>query len=225
MLIAREPAPGSRYARLSAGRGWPGRGLGQGVGAQEAQVRRERGRAAGPGPREAAHGRAVAAAPGGGRGGSVGRGRRSAVTTRWRSWPCRHARRGLQVVLRYPERFLPRMNDRPAASMAFWFASEIISASAKTVTSGSWQSAVNALITGRIVSALLPSNAETVSGNPSWPLSRPMVICGFRRRSLENPGLAGPVPGVGLEVEHADVVEHQAGRAVSQVRTTGTPCP
>jgi hypothetical protein len=32
---------------------------------------------------------------------------------------------------------MPRMNDRPAASIAFWFASEIIPASATTVTSGS----------------------------------------------------------------------------------------
>jgi hypothetical protein len=33
--------------------------------------------------------------------------------------------------------FIPRMNDGPAASIAFWFASEIIPASATTVTSGS----------------------------------------------------------------------------------------
>jgi hypothetical protein len=32
---------------------------------------------------------------------------------------------------------MPKMNDRPAASIAFWFASEIIPASATTVTSGS----------------------------------------------------------------------------------------
>jgi hypothetical protein len=32
--------------------------------------------------------------------------------------------------------FMPRMNDRPAASMAFWFASEIMPASATTVMSG-----------------------------------------------------------------------------------------
>jgi hypothetical protein len=30
------------------------------------------------------------------------------------------------------------MNDSPAASMAFWLASEIIPASATTVTSGNW---------------------------------------------------------------------------------------
>ena len=32
---------------------------------------------------------------------------------------------------------MPRMNDSPAASIAFWFASEIIPASVTTVTSGS----------------------------------------------------------------------------------------
>jgi hypothetical protein len=30
----------------------------------------------------------------------------------------------------------------------------------------------------------LPSNAATVSGNASWPVSSPMVICGSRRRSF-----------------------------------------
>ena len=39
-----------------------------------------------------------------------------------------------------------------------------------------------------LVSALLPSNAETISGNPSCSASRPIVICGSSRRSLENPG-------------------------------------
>ena len=32
---------------------------------------------------------------------------------------------------------MPRMNDRPAASISFWFASVTIPASATTVTSGS----------------------------------------------------------------------------------------
>ena len=39
-----------------------------------------------------------------------------------------------------------------------------------------------------MVSALLPSKAETMSGNPSWAVSSPIVICGSKRRSLENPG-------------------------------------
>jgi hypothetical protein len=91
---------------------------------------------------------------------------------------------------------MPRMNDKPAASMSFWFASEIIPASATTVISGSWWAAMNASITGSIVlvSALFPSNAETMSGNPSGPASRPMVICGSSRRSLENPGSRNPSP-------------------------------
>ena len=91
---------------------------------------------------------------------------------------------------------MPKMNDSPAASMAFWFASEIIPASATTVTSGSWWAAMNFSMTGSMVfvSARLPSNVETMSGKPSWPASRPMVICGSRRRSLENPGSRNPSP-------------------------------
>jgi len=91
---------------------------------------------------------------------------------------------------------MPRMNDRPAASIAFWLASEIIPASATTVTPGNRWAAMNFSMTGSIVlvSALLPSNAETMSGKPSWPVRRPMVICGSSRRSLENPGSRNPSP-------------------------------
>jgi integrase len=46
----------------------------------------------------------------------------------------------------------------------------------------------------RIVSALLPSNAETMSGNPSWPVSSPTVICGSSRRSFEKPLSRNPSP-------------------------------
>jgi hypothetical protein len=51
-------------------------------------------------------------------------------------------------------------------------------------------------ITGSMVfvSALLPSNADTMSGNPSWPASRPTVTWGSSRRSLENPGSRNPSP-------------------------------
>lgn len=44
------------------------------------------------------------------------------------------------------------------------------------------------------VSALLPSNACTVSGNPETSVSKPKVICGSRRLSLENPGSRKPSP-------------------------------
>ena len=79
---------------------------------------------------------------------------------------------------------MPRMNDRPAASIAFWFASEIIPASATTVTSGRRWAAMNFSMTGSmvLVSARLPSKAETISGNPSCPVSSPIVICGSSRR-------------------------------------------
>jgi len=36
-----------------------------------------------------------------------------------------------------------------------------------------------------LVSARLPSNADTISGNPPWSVSSPMVICGSSRRSLD----------------------------------------
>jgi hypothetical protein len=91
---------------------------------------------------------------------------------------------------------MPRMNDRPAASIAFWLASEIIPASATTVTSGSLRACMNFSMTGSmvLVSALLLSNAEIMGGNPSCPVSRPMVICGSSRRSLEKPGSRKPSP-------------------------------
>ena len=55
---------------------------------------------------------------------------------------------------------------------------------------------MNAVMTGSmvLVSALLPSNAWTISGNPAASVSRPTVICGSRRRSLENPGSRNPSP-------------------------------
>ena len=43
---------------------------------------------------------------------------------------------------------MPRMNDRPAASISFWLASEIMPASATIVTSGSWWAVMNAAMTG-----------------------------------------------------------------------------
>lgn len=55
---------------------------------------------------------------------------------------------------------------------------------------------MNALIVGSIVvvSALLPSNALTINGNPEASVSSPMVIWGSRRRSLENPDSRNPSP-------------------------------
>ena len=75
-------------------------------------------------------------------------------------------------------------------------AAEIIPASATTVTSVSRWAAMNAVIVGSIVvvSALLPSNAVTISGNPVASVSSPIVICGSKRRSLENPDSRNPSP-------------------------------
>jgi hypothetical protein len=79
-----------------------------------------------------------------------------------------------------------RMNDRPAASIAFWFASLTMPASA-TTTSGSWWAAMNASMTGSIVfvSARLPSNQAAVDGG-----ARPGVTSdeSARRRRSDHPG-------------------------------------
>jgi hypothetical protein len=91
---------------------------------------------------------------------------------------------------------MPRMNDRPAASMSFWFASDTMPASATTVTSAKPCAAMNSLITGSmvLVSALFPSNADTISGNPPASVSSPTVICGSSRRSFEKPLSRNPSP-------------------------------
>ena len=61
---------------------------------------------------------------------------------------------------------------------------------------GSWWAVLKALLTGSMVavSALLPSNASTASGNPVASVSSPMVTCGSSLRSLENPGSRKPSP-------------------------------
>src|SRR5260370_2842073 len=64
------------------------------------------------------------------------------------------------------------------------------------VTSGRSCAAINSRMTGSmvLVSALFPSKALTISGNPAVSVSRPMVICGSSRRSLENPLSRNPSP-------------------------------
>ena len=104
------------------------------------------------------------------------------------------------------------MNDNPAACSATWLASEIIPASATTVTSVSWWAALNALITGSMVavSALLPSKASTVSGNPRGVGEQPDRDLRVQAAFLGESGLAEPVTGIGFEVQRGHVVEHQA---------------
>jgi len=53
---------------------------------------------------------------------------------------------------------------------------------------------MNEVIVGSIVwvSALFPSNASTISGNPVASVNKPMVICGSSRRSVDNPGSRNP---------------------------------
>jgi hypothetical protein len=105
---------------------------------------------------------------------------------------CRH----LSTWQGTPGTFMPRMNDSPAASIAFWFASEIIPASATTVTPGSRRAATNFPVTGSIVlvSALLPSKALTMSGNTSCPVSSPPSRAYSGRRRLTVAYDAGTTP-------------------------------
>lgn len=73
----------------------------------------------------------------------------------------------------------PRMQVSPASSSASRLACDTIPASATTVTPDSWWAAVNAVIVGSIVlvSAVLPSNACTISGIPAASVnSRAAVI-------------------------------------------------
>jgi hypothetical protein len=109
---------------------------------------------------------------------------------------------------------MPGMNDRPAASMAFWFASEIMPAPATIVTSGSWRAAMNFSMAGSIVWSLLycPRRRR--------PSGEPVAACEQADRDLRlqapflgEPGLAEAVALVGLEVERGHVVEDEAGRA------------
>jgi hypothetical protein len=88
------------------------------------------------------------------------------------------------------------MNDSPAASIDRRLPSEIVPASATTVTSVSRWAAMNAGNVGSIVavSARLPSNASTLSGNPAASVNKPIVTCGSRRRSFEKPGYRSPSP-------------------------------
>jgi hypothetical protein len=72
----------------------------------------------------------------------------------------------------------------------------IIPASATTVTPAMPCAATNRCTSGMIVvvSARFPSNASTINGIPDASVSSPTVICGSRRRSLENPGSRNPSP-------------------------------
>ena len=56
------------------------------------------------------------------------------------------------------------MNDNPAAWMAIWLASEIMPASATTLTSVSWWVALKALMTGSMVAVSAPSGTDL----PDW---------------------------------------------------------
>src|ERR1017187_78127 len=70
-------------------------------------------------------------------------------------------------------------------------------APATMVTSGSWCAAMNASITGSIVfvSALFPSNADTMSGNPSWLAGQqPDRDLRLQTPLLRQPALPEPPP-------------------------------
>jgi hypothetical protein len=83
------------------------------------------------------------------------------------------------------------MNPNPASSSAFRFAAESIPASATTTMSCAPWRCANALSTGIrvVVSALLPSNRCTSSGNPAGSTKSPAWTCGPARCSLLIPTL------------------------------------
>lgn len=87
-------------------------------------------------------------------------------------------------------------------------------ASATIVTSRSRWAVMNARIVGSMVavSARLPSNASTASGNPEASVSRPMGDLRLEAPLLGEARLAEPVAGVGLEVQGGHVVQHQRRR-------------
>src|SRR3954447_8513854 len=111
--------------------------------------------------------------------------------------------------------FEPTMNRNPACSSASRFAADNIPASATTMISpvSGWVSR-NSLRTGMrvLVSALLPSNRCTASGNPVRSVSSPTVTC-VDSAFLGHADLAQPVLAWGLEVQGGHVVEHQPQRA------------
>ena len=112
---------------------------------------------------------------------------------------------------------VPRMNDNPAACSAIWLASEIIPASATTVTSVSWCVDLKVLMIGSIVavSARLPSKAATVGGNPVASVSRPRVIWGFQAAFLGTPA-RNPSPA-SVSKQGGYVEHHQRRRPQSGV--------
>ncbi len=73
---------------------------------------------------------------------------------------------------------------------------------------------MNEVIVGSIVlvSALLPSKASIINGNPVASVNSPTVIWGSRRRSLENPGSRNPSPVWVSKYKRRHVVEHQTRR-------------
>jgi hypothetical protein len=101
------------------------------------------------------------------------------------------------------------MNDNPAASMIFWFAASTKPRRPRSSRRPGGERFMNAGITriAVVVSAVLPSNALTIRGNPAVSEQANGGL-----RFLAEPGLAEPVPGVSLEVQGGHAVEHQTGR-------------
>src|SRR5271167_408017 len=129
----------------------------------------------------------------------------------WSGWVSRHSRttsgtKGMRV---------PRMNESPEACSAIWLASEIIPASATTVTSVNWWAVLNALMTTSMVavSALLPSKASTASGKPGGVGEQTDGDLRFEFAFLGEAGLTESVTSIGFEVQRGDVVEHQRRRS------------
>src|SRR5689334_21474492 len=104
----------------------------------------------------------------------------------------------------------PTMNPNPASSRASRFAADNIPASATTIRSLTWWRSAKPFRTGIkvLVSALLPSNTCTSSGNPEAVVRRPTVTWGVDPAFLAHPDLAEPVLHIGLEVQCRQVIPH-----------------
>src|SRR5215471_8816834 len=115
------------------------------------------------------------------------------------------------------------MNRNPLSSKASRFAADSIPASATTTMSCAWWRSRNRVRTGIrvLVSALLPSNRSTSSGNPVAVVSSPTVTCGSTV-FLAHPDLAQLVLTFDLEVQRCHVVEHdRQARGPGGVPVTG----
>ena len=109
---------------------------------------------------------------------------------------------------------MPRMNDSPAAWIAFWLASEIMPASATTVTSVRPVGGLEGVDHRQHRVGLDRVALERRHGQrePGRVGEQPEGDLRVHAAFLGEPGLAESVTGIGFEIQGAHVVEHQRRR-------------